>query len=30
MLYGKPATAGQEYNQAYGNTPYGNPQNMMP
>jgi hypothetical protein len=30
MLYGKPATAGQEYNQAYGNNPYGNPQNMMP
>jgi len=29
MLYGKPATAGQEYNQAYGNNPYGNPQNMM-
>ncbi len=28
MLFGKPATAGQEYNQAYGNNPYGNPQNM--
>lgn len=30
MLFGKPATAGQEYNQSYGNNPYGNPQNMMP